>query len=154
MTLGAKAPLAAFVAWMLVAPATGSAQQQQPWRRGYFPNVTLITQDGKKVRFYDDVIKGKVVAINFIFTKCPDVCPMDTAALRRVQKLIGPRMGRDVFFYSITLDPKNDTPAALRKYMKTFDVDNPDVPMYVRAPQPDWNGVSYANSYLTWADER
>ena len=122
MTLGAKAPLAAFVAWILVAPATGSAQQQQPWRRGYFPNVTLITQDGKKVRFYDDVIKGKVVAINFIFTKCPDVCPMDTAALRRVQKLIGPRMGRDVFFYSITLDPKNDTPAALRKYMKTFDV--------------------------------
>jgi len=68
------------------------------------------------------VIKGKVVAINFIYTTCPDVCPMDTAALRRVQKLVGPRMGRDVFFYSISLDPKNDTPAALKKYMKTFDV--------------------------------
>ena len=68
------------------------------------------------------MIKDKVVAINFIYTKCPDVCPLDTAALRRVQKLLGPRMGRDVHFYSISLDPKNDTPAALKKYMKTFDV--------------------------------
>ena len=115
----AKAPLAALMAWMLMAPTSGSAQER--WHKSYFPNVPLVTQDGKTVRFYDDVIKGKVVAINFIYTKCPDVCPMDTAALRRVQKLIGPRMGRDVFFYSISLDPKNDTPAALRKYMKTFD---------------------------------
>ena len=115
-----KLPLAALTAWFLLAGTAGSAPQ--PWHKSYFPNVTLVTQDGKRVRFYDDVIKGKVVAINFIYTTCPDVCPMDTAALRRVQKLVGPRMGRDVFFYSITLDPKNDTPAALRKYMRTFDV--------------------------------
>jgi protein SCO1/2 len=95
---------------------------QQQWHRGYFPNAVLTTQDGKKVRFYDDVIKGKVVAINFIFTRCGDVCPLDTAALRRVQKLVGPRMGKDVFFYSISVDPKNDTPAALKKYMRNFDV--------------------------------
>ena len=120
VTMRAKVPLAALMAWMLMAPTSGSAQQR--WHRAYFPNVTLVTQDGKRVRFYDDLIKGKVVAINFIYTTCPDVCPMDTAALRRVQKLVGPRMGRDVFFYSITLDPKNDTPATLRKYMKTFDV--------------------------------
>jgi protein SCO1/2 len=95
---------------------------QQPWHRGYFPNAVLTTQDGKKVRFYDDVIKGKVVAINFIFTSCGDVCPLDTAALRRVQKLVGARMGKDVFFYSISVDPKNDTPPALKKYMQNFDV--------------------------------
>ena len=106
------------VSWLAGTP--GSAQQG--WHKAYFPNVELVTQDGKKVRFYDDVIKDKVVAINFIYTKCPDVCPLDTAALRRVQKLVGDRMGRDVFFYSISLDPKNDTPAALKKYMKTFDV--------------------------------
>jgi protein SCO1/2 len=120
VTKRARAPLAALMAWMLMAPTMGSAQQR--WRKAYFPNVSLITQDGRRVRFYDDLLKGKVVAINFIYTTCPDVCPMDTAALRRVQKLIGPAMGRDVFFYSITLDPKNDTPPVLRKYMKTFDV--------------------------------
>lgn len=119
MTLRAKAPLAALFAGFLLAGTPGSAQQ---WHKAYFPNVELVTQDGKKVRFYDNVIKDKVVAINFIYTKCPDVCLLDTAALRRVQKLVGDRMGRDVFFYSISLDPKNDTPAALRKYMKTFDV--------------------------------
>ena len=120
MTLRAKAPLAALFAAFLLAGTPGSAQQR--WHKAYFPNVELVTQDGRKVRFYDDVLKGKVVAINFIYTKCPDVCPLDTAALRRVQKLLGPRMGRDVHFYSISLDPKNDTPAALKKYMKTFDV--------------------------------
>jgi protein SCO1/2 len=120
MRLRTQARVAALVALVAMASTSGSAQQR--WHKDYFPNVTLITQDGKKVRFYDDLLKGKVVAINFIYTTCPDVCPMDTAALRRVQKLVGPRMGRDVFFYSITLDPKNDTPAALRKYMKTFDV--------------------------------
>jgi protein SCO1/2 len=120
MRVFATAPLAALFVGFLIAGSPGSAQQR--WHKEYFPNVTLVTQDGKKVRFYDDVIKGKVVAINFIYTKCPDVCPLDTAALRRVQKLLGPRVGRDVFFYSISLDPKNDTPAALKKYMKTFDV--------------------------------
>ena len=119
MMVRAKTSLAALFAALLLA-GTGSAQQG--WHKAYFPNVDLVTQDGKKVRFYDDVLKGKVVAINFIYTKCPDVCPLDTAALRRVQKLLGPRMGRDVHFYSISLDPKNDTPATLRKYMKTFDV--------------------------------
>ena len=121
MTLRAKAPLAALFAAFLLAGTPGSAQQGA-LHKGYFPNVTLVTQDGRRVRFYEDVLKGKVVAINFIYTTCPDVCPMDTAALRRVQKLVGPRMGRDVFFYSISLDPKNDTPATLKKYMKTFDV--------------------------------
>ena len=120
MTLRAKAPLAALFATFLLAGTPGSAQQR--WHKAYFPNVELVTQDGRKVRFYDDVLKGKVVAINFIYTKCPDVCPLDTAALRRVQKLLGPRMGRDVHFYSISLDPKNDTPTALKKYMRTFDV--------------------------------
>jgi protein SCO1/2 len=120
VTIRTKVPLAALTLWFLLGGTAGSAPQ--PWHKSYWPNVTLVTQDGRKVRFYDDVIKGKVVAINFIYTTCPDVCPMDTAALRRVQKLIGPAMGRDVFFYSISLDPKTDTPAVLRKYMKTFDV--------------------------------
>jgi protein SCO1/2 len=120
LTARLTTPLAALAVGFVLA---ASAARDEPlWHKAYFPNVELTTQDGKIVRFYDDVIMGKVVAINFIYTKCPDVCPMDTAALRRVQKLVGARMGRDVFFYSISLDPKNDTPAAMRSYMRTFDV--------------------------------
>lgn len=114
-----SALLAVLFALFPLAGAPGSAQQ---WGKTYFPNVELVTHDGRKVRFYDHVLKGKVVAINFIYTKCPDVCPLDTAALRRVQKLLGPRVGRDVHLYSISLDPANDTPAAMKKYMRTFDV--------------------------------
>jgi hypothetical protein len=63
-----------------------------------FPNVELVTQDGKKVRFYDDLIKGKVVAIELMYTTCKYNCPLETARLVQVQKLLGDRMGKDVFF--------------------------------------------------------
>ncbi len=94
----------------------------QAWHGGYFPNIELTDQDGKTHRFYDDVIAGKVVALNFIYTKCTDVCPVDTAQMRQVAQLLGDRLGRDIFFYSISIDPKNDTPDALKRYMHTFDV--------------------------------
>src|SRR4051812_24498125 len=66
----------------------------------YFPNVELVTQDGAKVRFYDDLIKGKSVAINVIYTSCTDECPLETARMVQVQQLLGNRVGKDVFFYS------------------------------------------------------
>lgn len=92
------------------------------WHGNWFPNVVLTTQDGKKVRFYDDVIKGKVVSLNFIYTNCGDVCPLDTAQLRQVHALLGDRVGKDVFFYSISIDPEYDTPARLKRYMRQFDI--------------------------------
>ena len=88
----------------------------------YFPNVPLINQDGKTLYFYDDVIKGKVVTINFMFTSCGDSCPLETAKLRQVQKLLGEHVGENVHMYSITVDPDRDTPAALKAYMKKFNV--------------------------------
>lgn len=90
------------------------------WGADYFPNILLVTQDGKTVRFYDDLIKDKVVAINFIFTHCSDSCPAETASLRQVQKELGDRAGRDVFFYSISIDPEHDTPAVLKEYSQRF----------------------------------
>jgi protein SCO1 len=87
---------------------------------GYFPNVTLTTQDGVPVRFYDDVIKGKIVAINLIYTTCKYACPLETARLAQVARLLGDRMGRDVFFYSITIDPDVDTPAVLKAYAAKY----------------------------------
>lgn len=92
------------------------------WGADYFPNVPLVTHEGKTVRFFDDLIKGKVVAINFIYTTCPDVCPLETANLRDVQDILGDQVGRDVFMYSITIDPDFDTPEVLRRYMERFQV--------------------------------
>jgi protein SCO1/2 len=73
------------------------------------------------VRFYDDLIKGKIVAVNLIYTTCKYACPLETARLAQVQRLLGDRMGRDVFFYSITIDPAYDTPAVLKEYAAKFD---------------------------------
>ncbi len=87
---------------------------------GYFPNVALLTQDNKSVRFYDDMLKGKVVVISFMFTTCSTLCPMTTAHLASVQQYLGDRLGRDVFILSISVDPTNDTPAALKKYARSY----------------------------------
>lgn len=93
-------------------------------RRKRFLNVELCTHEGQEVRFYDDLIKGKTVLINFMYTVCKDeaVCPLMTANLVQVQKALGSRMGRDIFIYSITLDPDRDTPEALKRYAELFRV--------------------------------
>jgi len=104
------------------APAGAAGDAGAIWGADYFPNVPLVTHEGKTVRFFDDLIKGKVVTINFIYTRCPDVCPLETATLREVQEILGDRVGRDVFMYSITIDPENDTPEVLKKYMEKFEI--------------------------------
>ncbi|MBZ5555532.1 MAG: SCO family protein [Acidobacteriia bacterium] len=92
------------------------------WGADYFPNVPLITQDGKTVHFYDDLLKGKLVAIDLIYTHCKDACPLETARLAQVQRMLGDRVGKDIFFYSISIDPKQDTPAVLKAYAEKFHV--------------------------------
>lgn len=86
----------------------------------YFTNTPLVNQDGKTVHFFDDLIKGKSVVINFIYTECGDSCPLETAKLAQVQKLLGDRVGKDIFFYSISIDPKHDTPKTLKSYAKKY----------------------------------
>ncbi len=107
-----------FPAGPAIADETGGSM----WGADYFPDVQLTTHEGKKVRFFTDVIKGKVVALNFIYTNCPDACALETARLREVQRILGDRVGRDVFLYSITIDPKHDTVKVLRKYAKRFQI--------------------------------
>lgn len=99
-----------------------AADDASPWGRDYFPNTELIDQDGQHVRFFDDLIAGKVVAINFIFTSCSATCPAETARLRQVQQLLGDRVGKDLFFYSISIDPLADTPETLKAYAERFHV--------------------------------
>jgi len=103
----------------LLGPAAAFAD---PWGADYFPNVSLTTQDGKVVRFYDDLLKGKAVAINLIYTQCSASCPLETAKLTQVQRILGDRVGRDIFFYSISIDPKNDTPEVLKAYMAKYHI--------------------------------
>jgi protein SCO1/2 len=93
-------------------------------RRNLFLNIPLITHEGREVRFYDDLVKGKTVLLNVMYTVCAAeaICPLGTANLVEVQKILGPRVGRDVFMYSITLDPANDTPGVLKSYAKAFGV--------------------------------
>ncbi|MGE8111095.1 SCO family protein [Pseudomonas sp. NPDC086566] len=104
------------------AQSAPSAEAATPWGASYFPNTPLVNQDGKQVRFFDDLIKDKVVAINFIFTGCSDSCPVETARLRQVQKILGDRVGKDIFLYSISIDPYNDTPATLKRYAEKFGI--------------------------------
>jgi len=85
-----------------------------------FPNVPLLTQDGTRMLFHDDLIKGRVVLINFFFTSCPIVCPRTTANLVKVEEALGERLGRDVRMISITVDPNKDTPGVLNAYARRF----------------------------------
>jgi len=80
------------------------------------PNVLLRTHDDVPVRFYDDLVKGKQVIINMMYTHCAEFCPLITARLAEVHRALAPRMGRDLFMYSITLKPEEDDPAALRRF--------------------------------------
>src|SRR5690348_13349113 len=96
--------------------SSAAAFDNAHWGASFFPNIELTNQDGRKVRFYDDLIKGKIVVIDLIYTHCVDSCPLETARLVQVQKLLGDAVGREIFFYSISIDPKRDTPAVLKSY--------------------------------------
>lgn len=95
--------------------ATDSRKKLQ---KRYFPNFELTTHEGKKVRFYDDLIKDKIVVLNFMYVKCEGICMPVTMNLKRVQNLLGDRVGRDIFMYSITLKPEEDNPRALKEYVR------------------------------------
>ncbi|MET0675276.1 MAG: SCO family protein [Bradyrhizobium sp.] len=110
----------ALVAVAVVAtPGAASAQTRQ-WNEGYIPNLAVQTQDGKTVHFYDDLIKDKIVIISFIYTSCTDICPLTTARLTQLEEKLGDLVGRDVFFISMTVDPKRDTPERLKQFSDAF----------------------------------
>ena len=88
----------------------------------WFTNVAVRTQDGRTLRFYDDVMKGRILLINFFFTECDAICPLMTENLARVQALLAPRVGEDIFMVSITLRPDHDTPDVLAAYARAFGV--------------------------------
>jgi protein SCO1/2 len=90
-------------------------------RQGMLPNIPLVTHNKKPVRFYDDLVRDKTVLLNFFLVQCTDGrCPISMANLRKVQDLLGGRMGRDIFFLSITLQPLFDRPDKLKDYAENI----------------------------------
>ena len=95
---------------------TGAGRAAGGLQGPVLPNPTLQDHDGRKLKFYDDVVRGKIVVINMMYTVCSGICPGNTANLMRVQEMLGGRVGRDIFMVSLTLRPGFDTPAALHAY--------------------------------------
>ena len=129
----AVAPLAAVVGGGertsdAAVPAKRSFPQvsgREMLRQRYFPDVVLTTSEGRKVRFYDDLLKDKIVVLNLMYADCDGICPVTTANLKRVRTLLRDGINKDVFFYSLTLRPEQDSPAALKAYAQMHGVNDP-----------------------------
>ncbi len=103
-----------------VLPATHAGPPTAVERiRAALPNVTLVTQAGKAVKFYDDLVKDQIVAINFMYTSCRNSCPVTALHLNIAQQDLAQRYGDKVRFLSISLRPEFDTPEVLREYAST-----------------------------------
>lgn len=103
-------------------PALAAIRKPASEAQAYFPNVELVTHEGKTVRFYDDIVKNKIIIFNMMYAVCTESCPINTASLLNVQKSLRHRVGKDIFIYSMTLQPEIDTPAVLRDYMKKYGI--------------------------------
>jgi cytochrome oxidase Cu insertion factor (SCO1/SenC/PrrC family) len=91
--------------------------------RSYFTDLELLTHDGRKVRFYSDVLEGRTVLINVIYTTCKDACPLITQQLNEVRKRIPELFGKQVFFVTLSSDPILDTPKLLKQFAQKQSAD-------------------------------
>jgi protein SCO1/2 len=90
-----------------------------------YTNAVLRTQNNEAVKFYDDLIRGKQCVINFMYAECHGSCPAVTQTLKTIYRELKDRMGKDLFFYSMTIKPENDSPTALKHYAEMRNVDLP-----------------------------
>mgnify|MGYP001812782208 CR=1 FL=1 len=104
------------------AGPTNEAAAEEKARK-FFTDLEVVDQNGNKLRFYSDVLKGRVVLINFIFTNCPDACPMVTHKLMQVRNLMAESIKDDVWFISVSVDPERDTPEAMKEFATKQGVD-------------------------------
>lgn len=108
------------------APANGHAHHGQPDKRAAgsvhikLPDTVLTDQHGKTLRFNTDAVAGRLVLINFIYTTCTTVCPVQSALFADLQQRLGERVGRDVAMLSVTVDPLRDTPLRLKKFSEQY----------------------------------
>ena len=84
------------------------------------PDVSVRDQNGRERRFYSELVQGKVVVMNFIFTTCTTICPPMGAQFAKLQQQLEGRLGKDVFLVSVSVDPVVDTPQRLRAWADLF----------------------------------
>jgi cytochrome oxidase Cu insertion factor (SCO1/SenC/PrrC family) len=101
-----------------------AAASEEARAREYFTNLELVNQDGETVRFFDDVLKDKVVVISFIFTNCEGACPIITRKLTLVRDQLEGYIGNPIQFVTLSLDPERDTPAAMKEFAKLHKADH------------------------------
>jgi len=118
------AGLAGLVTAITSVPDPSEADTNR-WGAGYFPDTPVVTQDGKVLHFYGDLIKGRTVVVSFFYTSCTTLCSIETARLAELKDRLGDAVGRDIFFVSMTVDPEHDTPAVLKAFAEAFDASAP-----------------------------
>jgi protein SCO1/2 len=104
------------------ASAARTAAPRKKWDAEHFGNLQVVTHEGERVGFYQGLLRDRVVLINMMYASCGGTCPLTTANLMRVHKLLGDRVGREIFFYSITLRAEADTPVVLKDYARMHSV--------------------------------
>ena len=114
-------------------------QEPQTPAAKYFSDVELLDQDGRQVRFYTDLLKGKTVVINAFFTTCTSVCPPMNRNMEKIQEALGDRLGKEVFLISISVDPTTDTPPRLKEYAQKFHA------------KPGWRFLTGKKENVDWA---
>jgi cytochrome oxidase Cu insertion factor (SCO1/SenC/PrrC family) len=119
----ATAPLAGFSQAAASNTSADEAAAEEKARK-YFTDLEVIDQNGKRLRFYSEVLKGRVVLVNFIFTNCPDACPLITQKLIQTRSLLVESIKDDVWFVSISIDPERDTPEAMKTFAERQGVDD------------------------------
>jgi cytochrome oxidase Cu insertion factor (SCO1/SenC/PrrC family) len=103
-------------------PATGAGSPRAVLQQKHLLNLPLMTQDGKSVKFYDDLVKDKKVVLTFMNTEPGALASSKTVSenLSELQKFFGSRMGKDIHFYTITANPQRDTPAVLKNWASQY----------------------------------
>lgn len=137
---------ATILSFSMAAIATaGLAQESPPGNeaippaRQYFTDVVLTTQNGAKVRFYSDLLQGKVVVINTFFTKCENSCPVMAANFAAIQEHFADQIGKNLLLLSFSVDPETDTPERLKSYAARFHA------------KPGWLFLTGKKENVDWA---
>jgi protein SCO1 len=127
------------------------ARKQDQWvrittdetkQREYFTDLTVLDQDGRALKFYSDVLKNRIVLINFVFTNCEQTCPMLTRTFAKVQAALGRNAGERVHLISISVDAQRDTPAVLKRYAAQFGA------------KPGWHFITGKKDNVDWVIHR
>lgn len=126
----------------MTGPALWASQQARVDERlpeiGPAPEFSLTAQDGRRVSLVG--LRGKVVAVTFIYASCADTCPLLTGKMAAIQRMLGEDFGRDVAFVSITVDPERDTPEVLARYARAHRA-NPAGWAFLTGPADEIAGV-------------